>query len=1074
MARIRDVSFGVGASAGTFTMPNPTVEVLDLIVAFATRDTGTGVLVAPATWYQVMEVGNANNRAVGAIKLAASSTEADPIFTSATADTWCGTMASVISANIGTPATFQTMTDVNGSLERVTTDAVHGFSTADAVWYLKRGGTNVIGLTDGSLYYVRAVDTTTLKFYTTAANASSDTSPVDLTAAGSDETHYIYKCSSAVDVSVTDVAAAAAYDSVCPTATTVANNALVFRFVGRDVTTTAYPGLANYPNEMYLDSNDSGISGGPATVSAWTVKASYGSTGTFTFHGTTSNICCAWTFGVKPAAGAPVPGYVDPAGSNGVILNPLHASSNTGFTQVWEDMVTVATTITSFGGRSITADSMAIAADFGLCPFSNAMSGTPAISANWQGYRLDRGSGTDLSTGAVLGTFMNANPRDASFDQGRLKESNLPFGLGLILQDTSGNWRGWQIGALDATPTTMGIYVFGVDADNSTTATQTSGAFASSAVRKFGFLYSAPRTATVNYWSYLVQTQTLKMVGGSASLPASIVDLNKVGNHFLFPLIQRQGSSAVLSLTPIQLGGSVASYINLDSTNIQFPQIASVAQKQVYWHGIGDGSTNTLALTYKLLAGDTIIHTNSIVSSPSKYTWAIDASSSASATYNFSGLTIIGANPVTFVNVTTFTGISMSGCGTIATTGCNLDNCTISSVPATNDSLTTNSSTVIENSTITVTSVTAGNRWCSVASPVIFENNTFVGSSTTGHAMRITSTTGSPFSFVGNTFTNFGPTAFGFHTTNDVTGDTSDWVTKADHGYTTGDPIRYMKQQGGSVNIGLTDDTTYYVRAVTSSTIAFYTTAANAIANTNRIDLTSTGAETHYINSLGAAIFNDSSGAIVINVSGDGNTPTVRNGVNASTVVNNNVNVTVTILNSAGTAIPGVEVAIFQDNAARTVVLQSTATDGNGQVATTAAQNLGAIIIRARQSTNKATFLTSQAFTSELVTTVESAHNFKNGDAVVYSKNGGTAVIGLDAGTTYYTRYNADNSLYLYDTAAHAIAGGGTGLKDLTTNGTETHVLDPIRYVAGSATGTIGATAFSAQITMITDNTATG
>ena len=156
------------------------------------------------------------------------------------------------------------------------------------------------------------------------------------------------------------------------------------------------------------------------------------------------------------------------------------------------------------------------------------------------------------------------------------------------------------------------------------------------------------------------------------------------------------------------------------------------------------------------------------------------------------------------------------------------------------------------------------------------------------------------------------------------------------------------------------------------------------------------------------------------------------------------------------------------------MVLASTATNAAGEVTTTAASGLGAIIIRARQSTEIATFLTSQGFASELVTTVETAHNFVTGDAVVYSKNGGSATIGLTEGTTYYARYNDPDTLYLYDTAAHAIAGGGTGLMDLTTNGTETHQLNPIRYVAGSATGTIVGGDFSTQITLITDNIASG
>lgn len=187
------------------------------------------------------------------------------------------------------------------------------------------------------------------------------------------------------------------------------------------------------------------------------------------------------------------------------------------------------------------------------------------------------------------------------------------------------------------------------------------------------------------------------------------------------------------------------------------------------------------------------------------------------------------------------------------------------------------------------------------------------------------------------------------------------------------------------------------------------------------------------------------------------------------------VNVTVTIQNQAGAVIPGAEVAIFQDNAARTVVLASTTTNASGQVSTTVVASLGGIIIRARQSSNIASFNTTSGVntTNETITT-SANHTFQNGDSIVYSRNGGTFDIGPEPGT-YFAGNVGSNTLMLYDTAANAIAGGATGKQDLLASGDgETHKLDPVRYVAGSATGTIGATNFSTQITMITDSTATG
>ncbi|MFC1627272.1 hypothetical protein ACFL18_01795 [Patescibacteria group bacterium] len=230
-----------------------------------------------------------------------------------------------------------------------------------------------------------------------------------------------------------------------------------------------------------------------------------------------------------------------------------------------------------------------------------------------------------------------------------------------------------------------------------------------------------------------------------------------------------------------------------------------------------------------------------------------------------------------------------------------------------------------------------------------------------------------------------------------------------------------------------------------------------------------------------AAIYNNSGKHLIINITGGVTSPSVRNGAGATTTINNYIDVTVTIKNPAGVVLPGVEVAIFQDNAARTPVLASTPTDEDGQVTTSVTASLGAIIIRARQSTDTLSFRTQEdaadgiTAASDIINTLTN-HNFQVGDAVVYSKGGGSAVIGLTDGNTYYTSdaSPADaNSVKLYTSAALAIADG-TPVTLNADAADETHTLDPVRYVAGSASGTIGATAFSAEITMLTDTIATG
>jgi len=192
------------------------------------------------------------------------------------------------------------------------------------------------------------------------------------------------------------------------------------------------------------------------------------------------------------------------------------------------------------------------------------------------------------------------------------------------------------------------------------------------------------------------------------------------------------------------------------------------------------------------------------------------------------------------------------------------------------------------------------------------------------------------------------------------------------------------------------------------------------------------------------------------------------------------VSAIITIKDSNGVAIPGAQVSIFQDDATQTIVQASTATNDSGQTTTGGiASGLGAIIIRVRQSANTLSFRTQEnasdgiTAASDIINTPVN-HHFHVGDAVVYSKQGGTATTGLTDGTTYYTSdaSPADaNSVKLYTSAALAIADG-TPI-DLTADAAdETHTLNPVRYINNSTVGSIGTSNFTATITMTTDETA--
>ncbi len=63
-----------------------------------------------------------------------------------------------------------------------------------------------------------------------------------------------------------------------------------------------------------------------------------------------------------------------------------------------------------------------------------------------------------------------------------------------------------------------------------------------------------------------------------------------------------------------------------------------------------------------------------------------------------------------------------------------------------------------------------------------------------------------------------------------------------------------------------------------------------------------------------AAIYNNSGGAVTLNITGGGSTPTVRNGAGASTTVQNAVTLKITVKDASGTAIATAQTAIFRDD----------------------------------------------------------------------------------------------------------------------------------------------------------------
>ena len=154
---------------------------------------------------------------------------------------------------------------------------------------------------------------------------------------------------------------------------------------------------------------------------------------------------------------------------------------------------------------------------------------------------------------------------------------------------------------------------------------------------------------------------------------------------------------------------------------------------------------------------------------------------------------------------------------------------------------------------------------------------------TEGHALEITAT--GTYTYIGNTHNGFGPDPLSFDTASNVS--TASNSINVSHSYTTGDEVYYEKH-GGTEDIGASDSVRYYVRSLATNSLSLHLSKSAAINGSNTLSLTSTTAETHYLESAKAAIFNNSGGAVVIGVD-DGDTPSIRNASNATTSITNPV-----------------------------------------------------------------------------------------------------------------------------------------------------------------------------------------
>jgi hypothetical protein len=564
-----------------------------------------------------------------------------------------------------------------------------------------------------------------------------------------------------------DVVAAAtnvtAYSVTTSSVTTTVADCLLIYYLGMDQSNASVPTMAHSrpgptATMHFLDSSDNGqstVTTQAAGAVGWYMQRTAGATPTPVWDLANTEITASFTIAFRNKSGGIIPPYVDDYVENGrqLMTGSWWVSATTRNNQNFKATpLTYANIGPSGAGLATTFDAAAVVADAGLNPYSYALNSTPGSSAtNAIGFECGfPTTAIDMTTGWIVGMFHASTAKMAAFNQGSIAQG----GGYLVIGAGATNYRAYNIMARDnADGYGKDFAVFSVQANQ----TQTRSGYSASAptitaIDKILVLNKGQNATGAFYYGDFHLFQKLVVAGGDANVPVNSSGVADVAKFCRLPVVKKLGAAELTAYVPVQIGGGDAVNFQIDAGAFQFPRIADATKKEINYHG-ADGA---IGISYAGKTGDTIKHTNSVVTSASPYYWEINSAATSAATWDFTGLVVVKAN-VTLRDVMTFSGMAFSNCGSITATGCTVTDCKISGVPATSASFVATSGTFTYLA-VNLSALTAGNHWWTGSDPsTIFQNCAFTGGG--GHALNITIAGGNSITLTGNTFTGFGADA---------------------------------------------------------------------------------------------------------------------------------------------------------------------------------------------------------------------------------------------------------------------------------------------------------------------------
>lgn len=338
---------------------------------------------------------------------------------------------------------------------------------------------------------------------------------------------------------------------------------------------------------------------------------------------------------------------------------------NPTFTQVWISQI------------GCYYDALAASGDSAYNPFEDAITATPAILSNcFGGAAYTFGATKDCDDGLLIGNLKLTSPRD-KIDSGPKSLGGVPLALG----DASNNWKLWTLCSSDSLDFDRnGSNTYCVKADESVDSKfyQSITPPTLSATKKIGIAANNYNGGCSVQFSQLIKiTGYVTIQGGSSANPLSWADVINICNSYPVPLLKAEDNKCCV---PLKFGGIDPLFLVNDDPkagNITFPTQALSGNLYTLFHC----DAAYVGVIVDARAGDVFKPKAGVWSGGSIWRFEMLATCSASATYDFSGRTIINAT-VTLRAVATFLTMTFIDClsftqNTAVLTSCAFKNCKI-------------------------------------------------------------------------------------------------------------------------------------------------------------------------------------------------------------------------------------------------------------------------------------------------------------------------------------------------------------------------------------------------------------